>query len=84
MCPPETHHKHLGEMLWEMGILMKMARRKPFQEGEGGFPQSNHFDLLPLHKPRGQPPCPPAPVQPNEDVGCLIYTLTMGLQLSTP
>ena len=27
---------------------------------------------------------PPAPTQPNEDVGCLINTLAMGLQLGTP
>ena len=27
---------------------------------------------------------PPAPVQPNEDVGCLINTLAIGLQLGTP
>ena len=46
---PETHHKHLGEILWEMGILVQMTRRSPFQEGEGGFPRSNHFDPLPLH-----------------------------------
>ena len=30
-------------------------------------------------EPRGQPPCPPAPAQPNEDRGCLINTLVMGL-----
>ena len=35
-------------------------------------------------EPRGQPPHPPALVQPNEDVGCLINTLAMGLQLGTP
>ena len=46
---PEAHHQHLGEILWEMGILMWMTGRSPFQEGEGGLPQSNHFDLLPLH-----------------------------------
>ena len=33
---------------------------------------------------RGQPPCPPAPIQPDEDVGCLINSLAMGLWLSTP
>ena len=38
---------------------------------EGGSPEDN---LL----------APPAPVQPDEDVGCLINTLAMGLQLSTP
>ena len=49
MHPLETHHKHLGEILWEIGILMQMTRRLPFQEGEDEFPWSNHFNLLPLH-----------------------------------
>ena len=31
------------------GILMRMTRRSPFWEGEGGFPQNNHPHLLPLH-----------------------------------
>ena len=48
-APPETHHKNLWEIQWEIGILMWMTRRSPFWDGEGGFPQSNHFDLLPLH-----------------------------------
>ena len=48
-APPESHHKHLGGILWEMGILMQITGRSPFQEGEGGFPHSNHFDLLALH-----------------------------------
>ena len=29
-APPETHHQHLGEILWEMGILMWMTGRSPF------------------------------------------------------
>ena len=35
-------------------------------------------------EPRGQPPHPPAPTQPDKDVGYLINTLAMGLQLGTP
>ena len=34
--------------------------------------------------PQGLLPPPPAPAQPNEDVGHLINTLTSGLHLSTP
>ena len=45
-CTPRDSHQ---EILWEMGILMQMTGRSPFQEGEGGFPNSSHFDLLPLH-----------------------------------
>ena len=33
---------------------------------------------------RGQPPWPPAPTQPDEDVGHLINTLATRLQLGTP
>ena len=86
MHPPETHHQHLGEILWETGILMLMTGRSPFWEGEGGFPQSSHFDLLPLHNRMegGNPEDPPAPIQPNEDVGHLINMLAMGLWLGTP
>ena len=35
-------------------------------------------------EPQGLPPQPPAPIQPNEDVGCLINTLATGLHLGTP
>ena len=35
-------------------------------------------------EPMGQPLQPPAPTQPDEDVGCLINTLATGLQLGTP
>ena len=48
-APPETHHQHLGKILWEMRILMWMTERSPFWEGKGGNPQNNHFDPLPLH-----------------------------------
>ena len=48
-APPETPYQHLGKILWEIGILMQMTGRSPLQEGESGFHQSNHFDLLPLH-----------------------------------
>ena len=71
-----------------MGILTWMTRTSPFQEGEGGSLWSNHFDLLPLHNQMEggslEETSPPAPIQPNEDVGHLINTLAMGLQLSTP
>ena len=33
--------------------------------------------------PRGQPPEPTGPTQPDEDIGCLINTLATGLQLGT-
>ena len=66
-----------------------MTRRSPFQEGEGGFPQSNHFDLLPQHNQvKGRNPednlLTPAPLQSDEDVGHLINMVAMGLQLGTP
>ena len=72
-----------------MGILMWMTRRSPFQEGEGGNPQNNHFDPLPLYNQievgsPGNNLLTPAPTQPDEDVGCLINTLAMGLWLGTP
>ena len=35
-------------------------------------------------EPQGPQPQPPAPIQPNEDVGCLINTLATGLHLGTP
>ena len=88
-APPETHHQQLGEILWKTGILMWMTGRSPFQ-GEGGFPRSNHFDLLsPTQpdagwEPRGQPPQPLASVPHDEDMGHLINTLAMGLQLGAP
>ena len=44
--PPGTHCQSLGEIHWEMGILMWMIGRSPFQEGEGGNPEDNHFDPL--------------------------------------
>ena len=67
---------------------MWMTVRSPFWEGVG-FPQSNHFDLLPCTTrwrvgAQRTTSSPSAPVQPDEDVGCLINTLATGLQLSTP
>ena len=35
-------------------------------------------------EPRGQPPQPTSPPQPEEDVGCRISTIATGLQLVTP
>ena len=54
---PQGSTQPLGEIKWEMGILMWMPRRSPFQEGEGGNPQDNHFDpLLPLNQMEGGNP----------------------------
>ena len=60
-----------------------------FLRGEGGFPWTNHFDLLLLHNQmevgaQRTTSSPPAPVQPDEDVGHLINTLAMGLRLGAP
>ena len=57
------HHKHLGEILWEMGILMWMNRRSPFWEG-GGFPRATFWPPAPAQpdrgwEPGGQPPQSP-------------------------
>ena len=49
MHPPEVLHQCLGETQQGAGIPMWMTRRSPFQEGEGGFPQDNHSNLLPPH-----------------------------------
>ena len=60
----ETPQQHLGEILWEMGILMQMTGRSPFWEGEGGFPLEQPFQPpAPAQpdggwEPRGQPPHP--------------------------
>ena len=47
--PPEVLHQHHGGIQQVIGVLIRMIRRSPFQKGEGGFLQSNHFYLLPLH-----------------------------------
>ena len=43
---PGTHHWPLGNPVGH-GIPMKMTRRSPFWEGEGGNPEDNLFDPLP-------------------------------------
>ena len=60
-----------------------------FPRGRVGTPRTTTSTSCPPQsdggeEPRGQPPCPPAPAQPNHDVGCLIKTLATGLQLDTP
>ena len=45
-APQGTHHQPPGETMWEMGTPMWMTGRSPFQEGEGGNPEDNHFDHL--------------------------------------
>ena len=72
-----------------MQIPILMTRRSPFQEGEGGLPQVNHSNLLPLHNEMGvgspgQPPQPPTPIQSGADVGYLINTSASGLCLGAP
>ena len=62
-APPESHHKHLGGILWEMGILMQITGRSPFQEGRVGSLQQPFWPPGPAQpdrgwEPRGQPPCP--------------------------
>ena len=84
---PRYPHQHLGEILWETGILMwevTFPRR-------GGWvpPEQPFWPPAPTKpdggwEPREQPPHPPAPVQPNEDVRHLINTLATGLQCGTP
>ena len=46
MHPPAILNQLLGENLQGVVILMGMTRRSPFQEGEGGFPQDNHLQLM--------------------------------------
>ena len=48
-APPEALHQCLGDTHQGAGILKRVTRRSPFQEGEGGFPWHNHPHLLPLH-----------------------------------
>ena len=48
--PPAILNQLLGENLHEAVILMGMARRSPFQEGEGGFPRDYHLQLLFQHE----------------------------------
>ena len=48
-APPAILNQHLGENHQGAGIIMRMTRRSPFQEGEGGFPQDNHPHLQPQH-----------------------------------
>ena len=64
-APPETHHQHLGEIMWEMGILMWMTWRLPFW---GGWvpPEQPLWPPAPAQpdggwEPRGQPPHPQHP-----------------------
>ena len=87
--PLETHCQHLGEIQWEMRILMWITWKSPFQEEEGGNPRTTTLIPCPPQpdggwEPRGQSPWSPAPTQCNEDVGCLINTLAMWLQLGIP
>ena len=49
MYPPEVLHQCHGGIQQVTGVLMRITRRSPFQKGEGGFLQNNHFDLLSLH-----------------------------------
>ena len=65
---------------WEVTFLRGgrwVALEQPFQPPAPAQPDGGW-------EPRGQPPQLPAPVQPDEDVGHLINTLAMGLQLSIP
>ena len=48
-APPANVNQLLGENHQGVVILMGMTRRSPFQEGEGGFPQDNHLQLLFQH-----------------------------------
>ena len=67
---------------------MQMTGRSPFQEGVG-FPRAAILMTWPCTTRwrRGAQRAislPPAPVQPDEDIGYLINTLATGLQLGTP
>ena len=46
MHPPAILNQLLGENHQGAVILMGMTRRSSFQEGEGGFSQNNHLQLL--------------------------------------
>ena len=49
MCPPEALYQCLGDTHQGVGFPMRVTRRSPFQEGEGGFPWDNHPHLLSQH-----------------------------------
>ena len=72
-----------------MEILMWMTRGHLSERWRVGFPWGTILTSCPAQADggwelRGQPPYPPAPVQPDEEMGCLINTLPMGLWLGTP
>ena len=47
--PPAALYQCLGDTHQGVGMPMRVTRRSPFWEGQGGFPWDNHPHLLPLH-----------------------------------